>query len=659
MAPTEPGNEASESRGLDPSPPSAERISTSPRSPATVFLAVAVMAAAEAVFGWYLYLSRPPFPSIDDEGYLMVMVRQWIDGNALYDEVYSQYGPFPMVLFGLPLRLAGVDLTHAVGRVMTLTLVVATAVVLAGVAWVLTRNLGATLVTQLGTFMVLESQSLSSMHPGALLTLLLALLLLNMTALRPRAPLASDALTGALLAAMILTKVNVGLFALLAVAYLVARAWPADRTRRVLLALSELALVLLGPVLLLRFIPRLDEVRNITDAKPSQLMYWSVTYVVLAVAIFYFARLGETEGPTSSTPFALSRLAIGFVAVVAIAAGVVLATGTTVVALVDNVLVRPLYAGDALTALPRFKATSLLWLLALPALLLFGRRVVRAPTIRAWVMFSAAVRVVGGFALLGAVVFSKIDQTTFFEGTVRLEYLPLVALVLVPRVGQASAARSTARLFLAVLCLAQSLQAFPVAGLQLDLGLLLPVVAGAVILDDGGRELAAVIDGEAIRWGPRLLAAAPAIVFLMALFWFSADDMAGWRRDYDNGVALGLPSTAGLHVSPGSAATLHAALDQLDDCDQFVMYPAWNSFYLFTDTRPPTGFNATLWEDLLDDDEQRAVVDALESFDGRVCYLRQASVEANSPEQQPLLVYLSDFVPVSDDGLVEMLVRPD
>src|SRR2546421_6862139 len=52
---------------------------------AILFLGVA------AAFAYYVVFSRSMSP---DEGYLMITVQSFVDGNALYDKVITHYGPF-------------------------------------------------------------------------------------------------------------------------------------------------------------------------------------------------------------------------------------------------------------------------------------------------------------------------------------------------------------------------------------------------------------------------------------------------------------------------------------------------------------------------------------------------------------------------------------
>ena len=47
------------------------------------------------------------FFSYDDEGYILLSLKQFVAGQHLYSDVYSQYGPFPYELFGALFAVTG------------------------------------------------------------------------------------------------------------------------------------------------------------------------------------------------------------------------------------------------------------------------------------------------------------------------------------------------------------------------------------------------------------------------------------------------------------------------------------------------------------------------------------------------------------------------
>ena len=55
-------------------------------------LAGVVLAAALAIAGYWLLFTT--FMVYDDEGYVLLSLKNFAAHGALYDKVYTQYGPF-------------------------------------------------------------------------------------------------------------------------------------------------------------------------------------------------------------------------------------------------------------------------------------------------------------------------------------------------------------------------------------------------------------------------------------------------------------------------------------------------------------------------------------------------------------------------------------
>src|SRR6266853_1615312 len=77
---------------------------------------------------WYTVFSRSMSP---DEGYLMITVRSFIEGNALYDTVFTHYGPFYYAYEWVVPSLFSVPLTHDATRMLCILHWLTAAVLLA------------------------------------------------------------------------------------------------------------------------------------------------------------------------------------------------------------------------------------------------------------------------------------------------------------------------------------------------------------------------------------------------------------------------------------------------------------------------------------------------------------------------------------------------
>ncbi|MDQ4048820.1 MAG: hypothetical protein M3131_05475, partial [Actinomycetota bacterium] len=206
----------------------------------------AVMVGA-AVAGYLDTFTR--FEYYDDEGYIALSVKEFVGGGALYSDVYSQYGPFPYELWGSLFALTGEQVTTNSIRLITVAIWVAITLTAGITVHRLTGRLALGLVAALAAFAAADTITAEPLHPDALVALLV-LAVAAAAVLGERHPRAAMAVTGALLAAAILTKVNVGGLAIAAVAFAVATTVPALARTRLLAPLIAVACIALPLVLM-------------------------------------------------------------------------------------------------------------------------------------------------------------------------------------------------------------------------------------------------------------------------------------------------------------------------------------------------------------------------------------------------------------------------
>ena len=92
-----------------------------------------VVVVSVAIVRLGFYLSFISFNAYDDEGYLLMSLVGVDTGHALYDDVFSQYGPFYYLAVGWLSKLPGLGLTTDGLRLLWLGLWVMSSVV-AGMA---------------------------------------------------------------------------------------------------------------------------------------------------------------------------------------------------------------------------------------------------------------------------------------------------------------------------------------------------------------------------------------------------------------------------------------------------------------------------------------------------------------------------------------------
>lgn len=564
------------------------------------------------MFSYYAYW--------DDEGALLVLLREWARHGGLYTRVFTRYGPAEMFFFGLPERLIGSDFTFTSGRVVTLALWIATSMVLGLTVLVMGRHIMAAILTQVVSFFLLETFQNEPMHPGQFVALLFALMVLVMAAVRPRRPSLADGLLGILMGTVLMTELNLGVFALVAVAY-VFSAVTTLSLRPVLRLLSEAALIGLGPVLI-----ALGPATNASGSISHWAVKYGFVYFVAVLVVVLLFRLRTVKPISTFDGGAIIRFASWFLGTVVFFAAFSVATGTRLGDFVEGVFLAPLSQSKSFLVPAQIDGSVFLWLIA-PVALLVGFRWLqrntdpgRPPSGSIPSLIGGAVRIIAGIvALVG------ISRNT----PAGLAFLPLVGVCALPPASSPTGpAAMNARRFLVALALTQSLHAFPVAGSQVSWSLMLVVPCVILTFQDGCRELAVWKPLRPLRYiglpvGVLLLA-------LVAIPWPNSGYFVSARSTLDtyrSEKALGLPGTAGIRLSASQVTQFRSVTAALKrNCSQFISVPGYEGFYLFTGIAPPNGMNATVWMYLLNHREQQSVVNVLERTHGPVCLVERSGL---------------------------------
>ena len=191
----------------------------------------------------------------DDEGGDLIELKSFVSNGSLYSSVYAAYGPFYYQALGALFSLMQMPITHDAGRFVTLSFWITSSTLIGISAYKLTRNIAIAIAVQLLVFGTLRQLVVEPMWPGGLIAMLLSGALLIATSAGQSVPVAM-ALLGAIIACLMLTKINVGVFALAAFLVTAVQLYQVLAQRKWLKTSIEIGFVL-TPLLLM--LPRIQE----------------------------------------------------------------------------------------------------------------------------------------------------------------------------------------------------------------------------------------------------------------------------------------------------------------------------------------------------------------------------------------------------------------
>ena len=571
-------------------------------------------------------LINTTFMLYDDEGYLLLTYRNFISGGRLYDDIFSQYGPWPY-LYHLLISLGlNEPLTHAVGRSLTAVHWTLCALLVGAIARRLTGRLSAAVFATLATFGLLWQMSSEPSHPGSLISVMLAVTVLIVVVTHETGRWNwLGAGIGLAVALLVLTKINIGIFFIAGagVGALRLTAWP-ERWRRsaeILAAMGLLALPwgLMGKKL----------------GEPWVLIL-AVQFTAAAAGLLWVtppAIFGRRIPPR--TWLVATAVSLGGILLVA---GTVVLRGTSFHALVQAVLLDPLQHPanfmNGFTWKPSiWPVAAICWLVTARAGWELRQRGEVGPATRGTLI---AIRLA---AVLSFCFHAEAWLTIFGVGRFIVFCLPLLPVFLIPlsRRAEEEVGTAGANLWVACLALPQVLHAYPVAGSQMGWGtfLMLPVMVAG--LHDTWQALARMLP-ERGRWVPRIAWSVLVLVgsFQLGLLWHT-----GWTR-YDSSKPLGLAGAEDIRAGDLIRQMLRVmTLNAAVHAEVLFSRPGMFSYNIWSGVPTPTARNATHWFWLLDAAAQQAIIARLQQVprsaiitnDGLDDFLERIHVPMTGPLQ--------------------------
>jgi hypothetical protein len=600
------------------------------------FTALTVLAGAAA----YLRMMMG-FSLYDDEGSLMITVKQYLTGMRIYGQIGTSYGPVYYFYRWALHTATAMPVTHDTVRISALLPWLGTCLICGWTTLRLTRSLILAAVAHLGTSLALVFFSWEPGHPQDLTLLLLVALAAAplMAGVEDRRTILMLAL-GVLPAALLLVKVNVGAFAMEAVAMALVSCGPRNRVWQALrLAIGAACTVL--PLILMR---------NHLDAAWARTYCW---FEVSSTAGCVCCLLRIRREPLVGWRDCM-LVAGGFAATLATVMAILGAQGVSIPLVYDSLVVAP--ARVMLSHQTWFKAPVFLkfvtpWSLAGLGAAVFTAWMRPLPGTPAWRAL-----------FVGKTLFSALALAIIARHGLHLTTMAPFAWLLLFDPNQAdSQSPSFPRRLLSILSVMQTLIAYPVAGSQFQFIQVLPLVAVVVCVGDSISWLTASwrIDERPMSWGRTVAVSALVVVALVQVA-----VVVDRYREYRSLPSLDLPGARLVHTKPETKANLQWLVHNLkQQCDSFESLPGLPSLNFWTGIDPLTGLNLDDWPAVFSNDQQQQVVAAISSHPRACMVYNPALVNFWNPggesrENLPLVRYIFDnFRPVGGSGDYQLMLR--
>ncbi len=571
-----------------------------------IFRRIAIACAILLAVSWvYLRMFRGFMPW-DDEGLLMFEVRYLLHGHRLYDEIYAQYGPFYYLVQWLYYKGIAQPVSHDAARFLAALLWLGCSSLLAWCTRKLTRSWILTGFAFLAILRTLSSFTEAPGHPEELCLLLACCVLMVSLSVGAAVTVREGAFFGFLVAALTLTKVNIGFYISLAL----------------LLALVKL----------------------ISSRPLRTALYWTTGLLSITAVVAIMFPLIQLSWDRSYCLMVVFAMLATFIVLSAIPMNLVVDSrvwGSMILVGVASglLILLPFLLGG--TSLPAFLWMTIFeykdfarhWYFALPAgntTLLYSAASLALAMIWVWSRRVGKVHeklcfflqmlkgAVGIFALAATGVRGNpfLVRASVFEALT-----PLLWLLLLTPERNWTGRTTFDRVALCLVSIYLAMYAFPVAGSQISLALAVMLVPGAVFVHDAWLTVAR--DRRLRRPRLRRVAATCLLLLLGAVFVRRAATALG---EYRARVPLDLPGAVWVRVQPEERDTYHWITRNLQGgCDTFFSMPGLLSLYFWTAENPPKLLLAGDWVGLFNDSQQQMVADSLSRYK-RACIIYNPSL---------------------------------
>lgn len=616
----------------------------SPEGTIVVYALVAIVATVAAYF--YLFTQFAPY---DDEGTVLVTLKAFVAGETLYKDVYTPFGPFYYELFGSLFSLSGHAVTTDSSRSIVMVIWVGSSLFFGLAVQRLTGCVALGVTAMLVAFTVVFILSQEPMHAQVLAVALLATFTLVVSRVDTRRVVLAGGVCGALLAALVLTKINLGIYSVAAICLATVLAvdslyrhqwvrWP----------------VIFGFLVMPFVVTRSD----LSNELVRNLVLLEGLAAVSIIAAARSLRFGE-EVDAACTKRWLRAAIVGFILAFTAILLTIFATGSSPADVYDGVVTQALRIRTVNPAPIGITTASLDW----------GIAAISAAAFVSWMrlrgeggsrLWSGVLRASSGLAIW----FSITQMAPLSLGPAPGNPDALAAMLawtaVIPPVGAVeSTQKRFVRVLLPALAIAEVLQVYPVAGSQMRIAAVTFVVVGGICLGDAFNELRAWSAARGAMSLKRFGAfAGVAICALGAKFALDGMVQPAIARIivYNEEKALPFPGVTALHLPTAEAEAYERTVEDLRRyrCSTFIGYANVDSLYLWSRIDPPRPSAPSAWMLALDEAEQNRILRQMRATP-RPCAVRNEGVAggwlAGRPRPEtPLVDYIFNAFEVVDEA---------
>ncbi len=619
----------------------------------TLAMIYLLLVSCPAAVAAYYFMLTVPINFNDDEGTLIFRVRQYRAGLKLYDQIYSSYGPVYYLYNSFVRSISGTPVTHDVTRMTTVVAWVVCALIAALIVFRFTKSLPLAAIAHVFVFVNLCFFGNEPGHPQELcMFLLLVLAASGFMVERPERRAIAMILAGVITAALLLVKVNIGVFMTLAVALAILFQLPSTAFSR-LGRIAAAAAALILPLVLMK---------SHLDSSWTRVFCFEVTVSIAALlpGLIYAARNSSLRLRDCWTAILAFLVTAVIVCLTVLAQGVSpsgMLNSLVLINLRENVVQRFLYL--PLQMAPLWVPWAMGGLLAA---LWFDRVISRDPR-KAYVLL-AYFKLIFGVAVLMLAAISRpaVPATPPISLTLMPGFVtPYCWLLLYPPSADTKS-QSFPRILLSAIAILQTLCAYPMASSQGCFIRIMLIIIGAVLIGDS---LAAAALSPAKPSTARtsvdlrkpMRAVAITVLLLLPLKYVMFARQEG--RIYRSRPSLALPGAERIHVPEAHARAYQWLVQNIRErCDIVMGMPGFLSLNLWSAKATPAwasiGGN---WMSSLDNEQQSEVISSLSAHADACIIYNPATVSMfpgnrNAANTLPLARYMFDnFKPAGSVGI--------